>query len=98
MQTAPYDPQADYLRYVDGKPRADGIVSFFASRGIALPLGNPDDPPTAMTVFGLGKRKDELFLARLRSNGPLVFPGTLAFLHELRSACKQLAVVSASRN
>src|SRR5688500_6668578 len=35
-EVAPFDSERDYLRYVDGKPRADGIVSFLASRGITL--------------------------------------------------------------
>ena len=34
----------DYLRYVDGKPRLDGVTSFLDSRGIALPVGDFDDP------------------------------------------------------
>ena len=95
---APFDVEADYLRYVDGKPRADGVASFLASRGINLPSGTPDDPPTAATVCGLGKRKDDLFRERLRRQGVSVFPGTVAFLHQLRSAGRRIAVVSASRN
>ena len=35
----------DYLRYVDGKPRYDGVQSFLLSRGIHLPMGSPDDSP-----------------------------------------------------
>src|SRR5690554_4898615 len=30
----PFDPDADYKRYVDGKPRYDGVQSFLAARGI----------------------------------------------------------------
>ena len=56
----------DYYLYVDGKPRYDGVESFLASRGISLPRGEPGDPPAAETACGLGNRKDELFLARLR--------------------------------
>jgi beta-phosphoglucomutase-like phosphatase (HAD superfamily) len=40
----PFEP-ADYLRYVDGRPRFDGVASFLASRGITLPFGDPSDPP-----------------------------------------------------
>ena len=35
----------DYVDYVDGKPRADGVRDFLASRGIDLPEGRPDDRP-----------------------------------------------------
>src|SRR3954454_19594390 len=35
--------QLDYNRFVDGKPRADGVRDFLASRGITLPEGSPGD-------------------------------------------------------
>src|SRR5437763_17096400 len=56
----PFDPAADYLEYVDGKPRYDGVRSFLESRGIELPLGTPDDPPGAETIMGLRNRKNDL--------------------------------------
>src|SRR5919206_584260 len=34
----PFTPQ-DYDRYVDGRPRYDGVRTFLASRGIVLPEG-----------------------------------------------------------
>ncbi|MDI3330302.1 MAG: HAD-IA family hydrolase [Micrococcus sp.] len=33
----PFDAVSDYLAYVDGKPREDGVRSFFASRGLLVP-------------------------------------------------------------
>jgi beta-phosphoglucomutase-like phosphatase (HAD superfamily) len=62
----PFDSAADYERYVDGKPRYDGVRSFLASRGIELPEGTSADPPGAETVCGLGNRKDELVVDLLR--------------------------------
>src|SRR5262249_59780583 len=62
----PFDELKDYDEYVDGKPRYDGVRSFLVSRGIELPEGNPDDPPGRETVCGLGDRKNELVLERLR--------------------------------
>ena len=32
----------DYLQYVDGRPRFDGVRTFLQSRGITLPEGEPD--------------------------------------------------------
>ena len=32
----PFDIDADYRRYVDGKPRYDGVAAFLKSRGIEL--------------------------------------------------------------
>jgi alpha,alpha-trehalose phosphorylase len=43
---------ADYAAYVDGKPRQDGVRDFLAARGITLPPGAPDDPPSNETVWG----------------------------------------------
>src|SRR5437763_3637855 len=40
----------DYVEHVDGRPRADGVRDFLAARGITLPEGSRDDPPTADTV------------------------------------------------
>ncbi len=63
----PFDSVTDYDEYVDGKPRADGVRSFLASRGIELPEGDADDAPSAATIHGLGNRKNELVLALIRA-------------------------------
>jgi hypothetical protein len=34
----PFDREAAYLAFVDGKPRYEGVRSFLASRGIEIPL------------------------------------------------------------
>jgi beta-phosphoglucomutase-like phosphatase (HAD superfamily) len=46
----PFDENADYDTYVDGRPRADGVRSFLASRGIELPEGSPRDPASALLL------------------------------------------------
>ncbi len=90
--------QHDYLRYVDGKPRYDGVSSFLDSRGISLPRGEPGDPPSAETVCGLGNRKDELFGEVLRQDGVAAFPSSVELLRELREGGFGTAIISASRN
>ena len=35
----PFDVHSDYLKYVDGRPRHDGVRTFLAARGIRLPEG-----------------------------------------------------------
>ena len=50
LPCVPFDPVGDYRDYVDGKPRAEGIRSFLASRGIELPWGNADDAPDVASV------------------------------------------------
>lgn len=93
-----FDPVRDYRAYVDGMPRADGVRSFLASRGIVLPEGGPDDPPGAETVHGLGNRKNELVLDRIVNAGVQVYPGSVRYLHAAREAGLARAVVSASAN
>jgi hypothetical protein len=46
----PFDIDADYRRYVGGKPRYDDVAALLASRGIVLPSGAPEDAPGAQTV------------------------------------------------
>jgi len=93
-----FEPVADYDTYVDGKPRADGTRSFLQSRGIALPEGHADDEPEAETVHGLGNRKNEIVLRRLREAGVAVFPGSLRYLRATGAAGLRRAVVSSSTN
>lgn len=90
--------EADYLRYVDGKPRHHGVADFLAARGIELPWGDSTDPDTAETVCGLGKRKDRLFQERITRDGVSVFTSTVALIRRLRSEGIRTAVFSASRN
>jgi alpha,alpha-trehalase len=88
----------DYLRFVDGKPRYDGVASFLASRGITLPAGSPSDPPERETVAGLGNRKNGYFLAQVEQHGVRPFPTSVELVRALRSRGVRLAAVSASRN
>ena len=90
--------EPDYLAYVDGRIRADGVRTFLASRGIELPEGRPDDPPAADTVHGLGARKNHLVLERIRRDGVEVYAESVNFVRACRDAGLRRAVVSASRN
>jgi beta-phosphoglucomutase family hydrolase len=94
----PFDPGADYRTYVDGRTRQDGVRAFLASRGITLPDGDPDDPPEAETVNGLGNRKNELFLASVHQDGVRVFEGSRRYLRAAVDAGLSTAVVSSSAN
>ncbi len=94
----PFDPAADYRQYVDGKKREDGVRSFLRSRGIELPDGSPDDPGDAETVYGLGKRKNDMFQKALHDDGVEVFGGSLRYLEAVSAAGLGIAVVSSSAN
>ncbi|MDV3127392.1 beta-phosphoglucomutase family hydrolase [Mycobacterium sp. 21AC1] len=93
-----FDIGTDYLRYVDGKRREDGVRSFLASRGIELPEGQPDDPVDAETVAGLGNRKNEMFHRTLRKDGVEVFEDSRRYLEAVAAAGLRRAVVSSSAN
>ena len=93
-----FDSHGDYLQYVDGKPRQDGVRSFLRSRGIDLPDGNPDDPPDAETVAGLGNRKNEMFQKVLHDDGIEAFSGSRRYLEAVAAAGLGIAVVSSSAN
>lgn len=94
----PFDIEADYLKYVDGKPRHEGVRSFLAARGIDLPEGDPADEAGTETVHGLGRRKDGLFIERMRRDGVEVFGSTIKLIHALREQAAITAVVTSSRN
>ena len=94
----PFDPAGDYEEYVDGKPRADGTRSFLASRGIDLPDGSADDPPDAETIRGLGNRKNEILLRRIREDGVEAYQGSVRYVRAVRDAGLRRAVVSSSAN
>ncbi|MEO3859909.1 HAD-IA family hydrolase [Acrocarpospora sp. B8E8] len=93
---APFDIREDYLSFVDGRPRLDGVRTFLASRGITLPEGEPSDPPGAPTVHGLGMAKDHFFLRQVERDGVSAFPSTVLLLHDLRHRGCRTGVVSAS--
>jgi beta-phosphoglucomutase family hydrolase len=94
----PFDPEADYEVYVDGKPRAEGTRSFLESRGIQLPDGTPHDPPDAQTVYGLGNRKNEIVLRRIRADGVEAYDGSVSYVRAILRAGLRTAVVSSSAN
>jgi beta-phosphoglucomutase family hydrolase len=89
QQFVPFDAGPDYAKYVDGKPREDGIRSFLGSRDIAF-----DDA----TVTRLGDRKNEMFHETLHRDGVSVFEGSRRYLEAAADAGLRRAVVSSSAN
>ncbi len=94
----PFDLKQDYERYVDGKPRFDGVASFLQSRGIYLPPGEDGDPPEKETIRGLGSRKNQLFLEAIRRKGVEVYGTSVDFMKRAKAHRMRVAVVSSSRN
>ena len=88
----------DYQKYVDGKPRRDGVRSFLQSRAIDLPDGSSDDPPEADTIYGLGLRKNNLVLKLIRDEGVEPYPDAVAIVKHAEERGLRRAVVSSSAN
>ncbi len=93
----PFDAEGEYRRYVDGKPRYDGVQSFLESRGIRIPWGTTGDGPDMETVCGLGNRKNRIFQKHLK-NGVEVYEDAQNLIRELKDGNWKLAVISASKN
>ena len=93
-----FDIESDYLAYVDGKPRYEGVQSFLESRGIRLDRGSVDDPPGRETVCGLGNRKNELYRRFLDKGEITVYPDATEFIRRIRAKDIKTAIVSSSKN
>jgi beta-phosphoglucomutase family hydrolase len=80
---------SDYERYVDGKPRYDGVRSFLESRDI-----DADEE----LVTKLGDRKNDAVQKTIREDGVKVYEGSRRYLEAARDAGVPSAVVSSSAN
>jgi alpha,alpha-trehalase len=90
--------EEDYLRYVDGKPRYDGVESFLSSRGIILDRGLPSDQSGHDSVCALGNLKDHEFERVITDEGVTLFESTIDFIRSLRSHGIRTALISSSRH
>src|ERR687892_674580 len=66
---------SDYDRYVDGRPRLDGVRTFLEARGI-----EPDEE----LVRRLGDIKNDLVLKLIRERGVEVYEGSIDFVKEAK--------------
>ncbi len=94
----PFDADVDYLRYVDGRPRFDGVRDFLRSREIALPEGPDEAAPGFDTIRGVGNHKNSLVNEIFESRGVEAFPGSVALVRQLRAAGIRTGVVTSSGN
>ena len=94
----PFDAAADYATHVDGRPRADGVREFLASRGIRLPEGGVGDAPARETINGLANRKNELVGRLIERQGVRAYEGSVRCLGAVRAAGLASALVTSSEN
>ncbi len=95
---AEFTLDGDYLAYVDGRPRYNGVERFLKSRGIELPRGNPDDPPGIETVCGLGNRKNVIFKQILERDGVRTFESTVLLMREMIQRGIKIGLATSSFN
>lgn len=76
----PFDPVADYERYVDGEPREDGVRNLLATRGITMPEGSDADPSRTRTIRAIGVRKNAQVQALLKATGVAVYESAIQFV------------------
>lgn len=86
----------DYFAHVDGRPRYEAVADVLASRGLALPWGDPQDAAGTGTVCALGNAKDSLFEAVLARDGVKPYPASEQLARRLHEAGVATAVVSSS--
>ena len=73
----PFDIEADYRRYVDGKPRYDGVAAFLSPAASNCRSARLKDNPEAPSVHALGKLKDQYFREQLEQHGVEVYESTI---------------------
>jgi len=88
----------DYLQFVDGKPRYEGVRTFLESRGFKLDCGQWTDPPEKETYGGIGNRKENLFNDYLNSTPIEVYDSTVNFIINLKERQCKIAVASSSKH
>lgn len=81
--------ERDYLQYVDGRPRRDGVRTFLRSRQFEV----EDD-----VVEEISTDKNELVLASLKRGEVESYPGSVRYLTALREAGVRVGVVTSSEN
>jgi HAD superfamily hydrolase (TIGR01509 family) len=98
MHFVPFDRDADYRTYLDGRLRLEGVHAFLGSRGIRLPEGRVDDPLDADTAQALARRKGMVVERRLHERGSTALVGARRYLESAGHAGLKRAVISASAN
>jgi beta-phosphoglucomutase family hydrolase len=88
----------DYLGYVDGRPRHEGVGAFLKSRGIIMPRGTPEDKLGSETMYALGNRKNAVFNEIIEREGVSVFDGTIAMIREMLERGIRVGLATSSHN
>ena len=82
--------EGDYLSFIDGRPRLDGVRTFLESRNLHLPDGAEGDEPSINTVHGIAALKQQSFLQILDQEPFAPYSGSIALLDALEQRGEHL--------
>lgn len=85
----PFDEVGEYGRYIDGKPRLEGVQTFLEARGLIHVVRREQ-------IDELAAHKDAEFAERIRRHGVRPYPTTATVVSSLRDKGARTAAVSAS--
>lgn len=94
----PFDYNRDYIPFVDGRSRYQGVKAFLDSRGITIPYGKAADKPSQNTVCGVGNSKNLLFRKLVEKQGVDIYGGSIELIKELKEKGMKIAVATSSKN
>jgi trehalose/maltose hydrolase-like predicted phosphorylase/beta-phosphoglucomutase-like phosphatase (HAD superfamily) len=92
--SVPFNIDADYARYADGKSRYDGVAALLAAHGIHLPVGSRDDGPEVQSQRSLGKLESGYFLQNLNADGVELYDASIQLVRKLRALNIRTGAVS----
>lgn len=93
-----FSHSTDYLAYVDGRPRYEGVETFLKSRNITLPFGDPDDDTSKESICGLGNRKNDILNQILEIDGVELYESTIQLIHQAKREGIKVGVATSSKN
>lgn len=93
----PLFSQEDYLQYVDGMSRVDGVKRFLHSRKLICDLDNLSQDDQAI-IEKISTSKNDVFLNIITTEGVKVFESTIKLVKELKKLNLKAAVISSSKN
>ena len=87
----------DYVKFVDGKPRLEGIKSFLSSRSISIDDGETHQKDE-LNISQLGQIKDKIFREIISNDGVEVYQTAIDLIYKLKKRDVDLFVASSSKN
>ena len=93
-----FSHEEDYLSYVDGRPRYQGVKRFLESRDVVLPFGTPADEPGHDTICAVGNKKRRRFREMLQEEGAEVFDPAVELIRREKDRGCKVAIVSSSED